>query len=459
MVGEDQGEGEYMSSVLIVDDDRNLCKILGGLLAKSGLGVLYAHDVDSALPIIKEKDLDLILTDLKMPGKSGMDLLTFSKEQKSATPVIMITGYGNVEAAVEAMKKGAYDFVTKPFDERELLSVIEKALSESKKNRELLSAYFDHESYFIPGLIGNTPAIQQVLKTVQKIAPTDSTVLITGETGVGKEIIARAVHLASRRKEHPFIKVNCAAIPENLLESELFGYEKGAFTGATTSKPGRFEIAHQGTLFLDEIGEMSPHLQAKLLGVIQDKTIERVGGVKTIKIDIRIVAATNIDLPSAIQSGKFRSDLFYRLNVVPIHIPPLRERKDDIIPLVDHFLKKYAAQYQRRAVDVSLDVMAALSGYEWPGNIRELENMVERMVLMSETQTLGLTQLPPEVRTPGPSPPTSSFKEKMEDLSRVTEKQMILDALNKTNQNRTKAAELLGISRRTLQNKIKEYGL
>jgi len=448
-----------MAVILIVDDDRNLCRILKGILEKSAFSVLVTHDVDSALPIIKEKDPDLILTDLKMPGKSGMDLLPLSKAQKPATPVIMMTAYGNIEFAVEAIKKGAYDFITKPFDEDELLIVIQKALSESKKNRELLSAYFDPETYFIPGFIGNTPAIQQIFKIVQKVAPTDSTVLITGETGVGKEIIARAVHLASRRKEHPFLKVNCAAIPENLLESELFGYEKGAFTGAVTSKPGRFEIAHQGTLFLDEIGEMSPHLQAKLLGVIQDKALERVGGMKTIKIDLRIISATNIDLQSAVRSGKFRADLFYRLDVVPIHIPPLRERKDDLIPLVRHFLKKFGDLHRRRRVDVSLEVMAAFGAYEWPGNIRELENVVERMVLLSETETLGLNQLPPEIRGVDPAPATSSFKEKIGDISRVTEKQMIIDALNKTSQNRTKAAELLGISRRTLQNKIKEYGL
>ena len=227
-----------MALVLVVDDDRNLCRILRGLLENAGFDVLVTHDVDSALPIIKEKDLDLIITDLKMPGKSGMDLLPLSKEQKPSTPVIMITAYGNIEYAVEAIKKGAYDFITKPFDEDELLNVIKKALTESQKNRELLSAYFDHEIHFIPGFIGKTPAIQQILQTVQKIAPTDSTVLITGETGVGKEIIARAIHLASSRRNHPFVKVNCAAIPENLLESELFGYEKGAFTGATPSKPG-----------------------------------------------------------------------------------------------------------------------------------------------------------------------------------------------------------------------------
>jgi two-component system response regulator AtoC len=448
-----------MPLILVVDDDRNLCRVLKGLLEKAGFDVLLAHDVDSALPVIREKNLDLVITDLKMPGKSGMELLPLSKEQKPATPIIMITAYGNIGFAVEAIKKGAYDFVTKPFDEDELLSVIKKALIESQKNRELLSAYFDHEIHFVPGFIGKTTAIQQILQTVQKIAPTDSTVLITGETGVGKEIIARAIHLASRRREHPFVKVNCAAIPETLLESELFGYEKGAFTGAVTSKPGRFEIAHLGTLFLDEIGDIPIHLQAKLLTVLQDKAFERVGGVKTTRVDLRIVAATNMDLQSAIQSGKFRSDLFYRLNVVPIHIPPLRERKDDLVSLIDHFLKKFSAKYQKRMTGISIDVMAALGGYDWPGNIRELENVLERMVLMSEKETIDYDQLPPELRRAEPTSQNSSLKVKMEDISRVTEKQMILDALNRTNQNRTRAAELLGISRRTLQNKIKEYDL
>jgi len=448
-----------MALILIVDDDRNLCRILKGQLEKAGFNALVTHDVDSALPVIREKDLDLIITDLKMPGKSGMDLLPLSREQKPATPIIMITAYGNIESAVAAIKQGAYDFITKPFEEDELLNVIKKALTESQKNRELLSAYFDHEAHFVPGFIGKTPAIHQILQTVQKIAPTDSTVLITGETGVGKEIIARALHIASRRRNHPFVKVNCAAIPENLLESELFGYEKGAFTGATTSKPGRFEIAHLGTLFLDEIGEIPVHLQAKLLTVLQDKAFERVGGVKTTKVDLRIVAATNMDLQAAVQSGKFRSDLFYRLNVVPIHIPALRERKDDLIPLVDYILKKFAAKYQKRITDVSVDVMAALSSYDWPGNIRELENVLERMVLMCETETLGPNQLPPEIKGSESASLTSSLKEKIDDLSRVTEKQMIIDTLNKTDQNRTKTAKLLGISRRTLQNKIKEYGL
>jgi two-component system response regulator AtoC len=447
-----------ISLILIVDDDRNLCRVLKGLLEKTGSNVLTAYDVDTALPIIDRRDLDLIITDLKMPGKSGMDLLTLSQERKPSVPVILISAYGSIELAVASMKKGAYDFITKPFDEDELLNVIKKALSESSKNKELISAYFDKERLFLPDIIGNTPAIQQVLKTVQKIAPTDSTVLITGETGVGKELIAKAIHSSSKRHNYPFIKVNCAAIPETLIESELFGYEKGAFTGAVTSKPGRFEIADKGTIFLDEIGEIPIHLQAKLLNVLQDRAFERLGGVKNIKVDLRIISATNIDLQDAVQSGKFRSDLFYRLNVVPISIPSLRERKDDLIPLTDYFLKKFNKKYQKITRILS-EALSALTNYDWPGNVRELENVIERMIVMSDTDKLGLGQLPLEIRGALPSVEPPTLKEKIDTISHVTEKQMIIDALNKTDQNRTKAAQLLGISRRTLQNKIKEYGL
>ena len=448
-----------MALILIVDDDRNICKVLKGLLQSVGFDVLTAYDVDTAMLIIDEEDLNLIITDLRMPGKSGMALLTLSKEKKPAVPVIMITAYGNIEAAVIAIKQGAYDFITKPFDEHELLNVVKKALAESQKNKELLSAYFDEGSHFLPEIIGKTPVIEQVFQTVRKIAPTDSTVLITGETGVGKELIARAIHLASHRHDQSFVKINCVAIPETLLESELFGYEKGAFTGAVINKPGRFEIAHQGTIFLDEIGEMSLHLQAKLLSVLQDKAFERVGGVKTIKVDVRIIAATNKDLQSAMKAGTFRSDLFYRLHVVPIHIPPLRERKDDLITLTDYFLKKFTAKYRKQITSITPEVIASFIQYDWPGNIRELENVLERIILMSENDTLSLDQVPAEIRVTEPMNKTSTLKEKVDSLSHTTEKQLIIDALNKTNQNRTKAAELLGISRRTLQNKIKEYGL
>jgi DNA-binding NtrC family response regulator len=448
-----------MATALIVDDDPSIRKVLRGLLEREGFHVLVAANVDQALSFMGEQDLDVMITDLKMPEKSGMDLITLGRERKPGTPIIMITAYGNIEAAVAAMKQGAYDFITKPFDEAELITVIKKAFSESRKNRELISAYFDKTGYTLPEVIGTSPFIQQVLQTVRKVAPSDSTVLITGETGVGKELIARALHLASSRRECPFVKVNCAALPDTLLESELFGYEKGAFTGATTSKPGRFELADSGTIFLDEIGDMPLQLQAKLLNVLQDKAFERVGGVKTIKVNVRIIAATNQDLQSAVRSGKFRSDLFYRLNVVPVFVSPLRERREDVIPLTDYFIKKFSARHQKKATHISPEVMASFSNYDWPGNIRELENVLERMMILSETDTISIDQLPAEIRGTLSQVSATTLKEKVGSISHMTEKQMIVDALNKANQNRTQAAKILGISRRTLQNKIKEYGL
>ncbi len=448
-----------MRQILIVDDDSNHLKVLKGLLEREGSVILTASNVDHALPIIEQKDLALVITDLKMPGKSGMDLIVLSRQHKPAVPVIIITGHGDIETAVAAIKSGAYDYITKPVDEHELLNVVRKALAESKKNRELVSSYFDTEARLLPAVVGTAPIMEQIQQTVRKIAPTDSTVLITGETGVGKELIAKAIHWASTRRDQPFVKVNCAAIPETLAESELFGYERGAFTGAVTSKPGRFELAHLGTIFLDEIGDMQLLLQSRLLSVLQDKTIERVGGVKTMKVDVRIIAATNRDLPSSVQSGKFRADLFYRLNVVLIHIPPLRERKGDIVSLLDYFLKKVSARHGKQAHTVRPETVTAMLRYDWPGNVRELENTVERMVLMSETDVIGPDLLPPALHVPAASCTPSAFKERLDDIVCTSEKQMIVDALNKTNQNRTKAAELLGISRRTLQNKIKEYGL
>jgi len=448
-----------MATTLIVDDDPNIRKVLRGLLEREGFQVFVAANVDEALSFMAGQDLDVMITDLKMPGKSGMDLITLGREKKPGTPIIMITAYGNIEAAVAAMKQGAYDFIMKPFDETELMTVIKKALSESRKNRELVSAYFDKTGYTLPDVIGTSPFIQQVLQTVRKVAPSESTVLITGETGVGKELIARALHLASPRRECPFVKVNCAALPDTLLESELFGYEKGAFTGATTSKPGRFELADSGTIFLDEIGDMPLQLQAKLLNVLQDKAFERVGGVKTIKVNVRIISATNQDLQSAVRSGKFRSDLFYRLNVVPVFVSPLRERREDLIPLTDYFIKKFSARHQKRGTHISPEVMASFSNYDWPGNIRELENVLERMIILTETDTIGIDQLPAEIRGTLSQVSATTLKEKIGSISHMTEKQMIVDALSKANQNRTQAAKLLGISRRTLQNKIKEYGL
>jgi two-component system, NtrC family, response regulator AtoC len=447
-----------MPCVLIVDDDRNLLKILGDILEGLSVDIVTASNADTALSAIESQVFDLVITDLKMPGKSGMDVLSFSLKTKPSVPVIMVSAFGSVEAAVAAMKRGAYDFITKPFNPDELLQVVRKALSESKKNKELLSPYFDDDSCFVPDMVGGTETIKQILHTVKKIASADSSVLILGETGVGKELVARAIHLAGSRRERQFIKVNCAAIPDTLLESDLFGYDKGAFTGAVTSKPGRLELANGGTVFLDEIGELPLSLQAKLLAVLQDRTFEHVGGVKTIHVDIRIVAATNKDLALACRNGEFRSDLFYRLNVVPLRIPPLRERREDIIPLTEYFIKRMETRYRKR-IGILPGIVNAFVAYDWPGNVRELENVIERMYVLSEGDMLDPGLLPDEIRSGIVPQSNSSFKSRSEAVTRSTEKQMIVNALNTAGNNRTHAAKILGISRRTLQNKIKEYCL
>jgi len=448
-----------MPRILIVDDDRNLLKVMRGVLENPGTDIVEASNADSALSAVEAQSFDLVVTDLKMPGaRSGMDVLALSLKTHPSVPVIMISGFGTIEAAVDALKRGAYDFITKPFDPDELLQTVKKALSESRKNKELLSPYFDETGSFASGIVGGTAAIQQILRTVKKVAAADSIVLISGETGVGKELIARAIHLGSPRHARQFIKVNCAAIPDALLESDLFGHEKGAFSGAVFTKPGRFELANGGTIFLDEIGEMPLNLQAKLLAVIQDRAFERVGGVKTIRLDVRILAATNRDLAAECRKGTFRSDLFYRLNVVPLFIPPLRERREDVIPLTRYFVTRFEARYSRK-VSIPPEVLNAFSGYHWPGNIRELENVIERMFVLSEGNLLEPSLLPPELRPGIQAAANSSFKSQTDAVTRSAEKQMIVDALRDAGQNRTHAAKVLGISRRTLQSKIKEFGL
>jgi DNA-binding NtrC family response regulator len=318
--------------ILVVDDDPNICAVLQGLLVRSGFSAVTASDVDQAETVMARENLSMVITDLQMPGRSGMDLIDLCRREKPGVPVIMITAHGEVENAVRAMRAGAFDFITKPFDETELVNVVRKALSEGSGNRELVSTFFDGSDEPFPGFVGTSVAVKGIVKTIKKIGPTESSVFITGETGVGKELVARALHLTSKRSRKPFIKVNCAAIPETLVESELFGYEKGAFTGAVVSKPGRFELADGGTLFLDEIGDVPLHIQVKLLTVLQDHAFERVGGINTLNVDLRIIAATNRDLQADMKEGRFRSDLFYRLNVVPIHVPPLRERSGQVFP-------------------------------------------------------------------------------------------------------------------------------
>jgi DNA-binding NtrC family response regulator len=446
--------------ILVVDDDPNLCAVLQGLLVRAGFSSITASDVDQAEAILNREKLSSVITDLQMPGRSGMELISLCRRKRPGMPVIMITAHGEVQNAVAAMRAGAYDFITKPFDETELLNVVRKALGEEAGNRELVSSFFEDSDEPFPGFVGASPAIKEIVRTIRRVGPTDSSVLITGETGVGKELLARALHMTSRRSRKPFVKVNCAAIPETLVESELFGHEKGAFTGAVVSKPGRFELADGGTLFLDEIGDVPLHVQVKLLTALQDRAFERVGGISTITVDLRIVAATNRDLPSDIEEGRFRSDLFFRLNVVPIHVPPLRERIEDMDLQAKYFLGRFAAKFDRPGMSLSPEVMVAFAAYRWPGNVRELENVVERMVVLSETDLLGPEHLPPEIKPPGqPLPDRGALLETVEGLSTVTEKQMIADALEKTGGNRTRAAELLGVSRRTIQKKIIKYGL
>ncbi len=447
-----------MPAILLVDDDRNLLTILRDIVKELPVEIVTASNAEAAFDALKSGTFDLVITDLKMPGNSGMDVMSLSLKINPAAPVIMISAFGSVEDAVAAMKKGAYDFITKPFNPDELLQVVKKALSESSKNKELVSPYYDDAKQFAPNIVGATAPIMQVFHAMRRVASTDSTVLISGETGVGKELVARAIHLASSRHTQPFIKVNCAAIPDALLESDLFGHEKGSFTGAVVSKPGRFELANGGTIFLDEIGELPLNVQAKLLAAIQDRAFERVGGVKTIRVDVRIVAATNKDLAAACQNASFRSDLFYRLNVVPLHIPPLRERREDIILLSEHFLSRLTARYRRR-VGIPPEVFNAFVSYDWPGNIRELENVIERMFVLSEGTILDPALLPNEMHPGDAAAADSSLKSRTEAIIRSAERQIIMNALNSAHQNRTRAAKVLNISRRTLQNKIKEFDL
>jgi two-component system response regulator AtoC len=458
--------------VLIVDDEPNLRKILSAQLSRDGYDVLTAEDGEQGLAQLREHHIDLIITDLKMPRVDGMTLLKRALEEEPELPVVMITAHGTIDTAVEALKRGAFDFVTKPFDKDEVRQIVAKAL----KTRELggadaTSTPASRGARF--GIIGSSPGIAELYAILERVADTPTTVLITGESGTGKELVARALHEHSSRKEKPFIKVNCAAIPKELIESELFGYERGAFTGAVASKPGRFELANGGTLFLDEIGEIPIEMQVKLLRALQESEFERVGGIKTIRVDVRLVAATNRDLKRLISSGTFREDLFYRLNVVPIRLPALRERTTDIAPLVEHFLVKFNERLKKKVESVHREALDLLVAYPWPGNIRELENVVERAVLFCDTHELTASDLPPEVRgipalanVPLPDADLQAalageggLKEHVKVAMSRLERELVSRALQQTGGNVTHAARLLKISRKGLQLKMKELGL
>ncbi len=394
-----------MDTILVVDDEKNYQLVLSALLTAEGYEVVTASSGQEALDIIATSDLNLIITDMKMPELSGMELLNWAKESHPDIPVVMMTAYGTVGKAVEAMKLGAFDYITKPFSNEELKATIKKALdmhSLLRQNR-LLARELESKHRF-RSLVAQHPKMKEIFRLVERVAPTRSTVLITGESGTGKELIAKSVHFLSPRQGKPFISVNCSALPESLLESELFGHEKGAFTGAMAMRKGRFELADTGTLFLDEVGEMSPSLQVKLLRVLQEMEFERVGSPKTIKVDVRVLAASNRDLKQEMEEGRFREDLFYRLNVVNVHLPPLRERKDDIPLLINHFLVKITRSMDREKMTVGQDALKVMMGYHWPGNVRELEHAIERAVILSPDDTIDRQDLPDEISSPKESP-------------------------------------------------------
>lgn len=447
--------------ILIVDDERNLRRVLSAHLKREGWEVGEAVDGVEALDRLAQGVWSLVITDLKMPNLDGLGLLEQTAARHPDLPVVLITAHGTIETAVCAMKRGAFDYITKPFDQDELLAVVRKALATSE--RQGREARRGGPAGSAVEIIGVSPAIQALLKMIDRVADSPSSVLIQGETGTGKELVARALHQKSRRASKPFIAVNCGAIPENLMESEFFGYEKGAFTGAASSKPGRFELADGGTLFLDEIGELPKPMQVKLLRVLQEQTLERVGGVKTIRIDVRVLSATHQDLKQQIKEGRFREDLFYRLNTVTLKLPALRERKEDLPLLIDHLLQKYSDRLRRPLRGMSSEARAAVTVYSYPGNIRELENIIERGVLLSQGELLRLEDLPEELHaTPLPigteeSSSPDRIKERLKSIKGQMEREMIVAALKETGGNVTLAAKQLGLSRKGLQLKMKGY--
>jgi len=466
-----------MAKILIVDDDLIIREMLETFLQKEGYDVVTAFDGHDALAILKNERFDIILTDLVMPNMGGIELLKEANSLKINTPFIMITAFGTIQTAVEAMRYGAFDYITKPFNLNELAIIIKRALKISRLQREnILMKKQLKKKYTFDGLIGDSIQMQSVYEMIEKIADTESTILITGESGTGKELVARTIHYNSSRQNYPFVPLNCAAIPRDLLESEIFGHEKGAFTGAIHTRIGRFELANSGTLFMDEIGELDLSLQVKLLRVIQQKEFERVGGHKTIKLDVRIIAATNKDLEKAVREGKFREDLFYRLNVIPLHLPPLRERIEDIPLLLEHFIQLFCKKRKRKPFRFSHEALQCLLGYHWNGNVRELENLIERLAILTNNDIINISDLPEKfldeqtlrtsksrqilsiqnLLTDTPFPETGC------DLNEIIsniEKRLINEALSKSGGVKSKAAMLLGLNRTTLIEKIKKMGM
>ena len=446
--------------ILVVDDEESHRIMLRAVLQEEGYEVAEAADGPDAIRAVEQEPFDLILLDIRMTTMDGIEALTEIRKLSPFVPVLMMTAYASVKTAVEALKAGAFEYLTKPLDIEELKILMEKALEhyhlreENLALRERLGDRFDFSK-----IIGKSEKMKELFDLLAQVAPTDATVLILGESGTGKELVANALHHNSPRANQPFIKVACAALPETLLESELFGHEKGAFTGAIARKEGRFQLAHRGAIFLDEVGEMSATTQAKILRVLQEKEFEPLGSTRTVKVDVRVIAATNKDLEKEVREGRFREDLFYRLNVVPVSLPPLRERKEDIPALASHFLSIYREKNKKELREISGKALDLLVRYDWPGNIRELENCIERAVVIARGEIIAPADLPPQIQA------LSSEKEELGvhfpsgiSLQEV-EKALILKTLEDTGGNRSRAAEILGINRRTLQMKLKEYGM
>ena len=448
------GSDDAKGRVLVVDDDAAVGVVLVGLLRQAGHEAEHVTSAGEAIARVASAPVDVVLTDLRMPGMDGMALLGAVKDRAPEVPVIMLTAHGTVERAVEAMKKGAADFLAKPFDREEVLFTVDKALRASRHASEQPAGRPAEDD--VPWL-GDSPAMREVASLIARAAKATSTVLIRGESGSGKEVAARAIHAASDRRSGPFVPVHCAALPENLLESELFGYEKGAFTGATSRKPGRVELADGGTLFLDEIGEISASVQVKLLRLLQEKEYQRLGGTEALSADVRFVAATHRDLDEMVEEGTFREDLFYRLDVIPIWVPPLRERAADVPPLATRFCRELSER-MGRARTLSDDALAALTALDWPGNVRELSNFVERLVVFTDDARIEAEDVERELsRQPRRrGAPKKSSGETLGDRREEAEREAIREALEKAGGNRTQAARLLGISRRTLYNKLAE---
>jgi two-component system NtrC family response regulator len=445
--------------ILVVDDEAAQRELIGGFLRKQGHEVFQVGTGTEALARVRETRVDLVLSDFKMPGMSGLEVLRGVKAVNPEIPFILMTAYGTVETAVQAMKDGAEDYLTKPLDLEELTLRIARV----GERMRLQSAVRDLqarlvERHRLEGIIGESGRMQEVLALVKQVAPSDATVLVRGESGTGKELIARAIHFNSPRAGGPLVTLNCAALPEQLLESELFGHEKGAFTGATAQRKGRFELADGGSLFLDEVGDLSASLQVKLLRVLQERQFERLGGVRTLTVSVRILAATHRDLEQAMREGAFREDLYYRLNVVTIQIPPLRERREDIPPLLDHFLRKFARKNQREVVGLTAAARDALLRYDYPGNVRELENVAERAVLLCRGQVIDLDDLPVSLR-PGIQSPAEAETRSLPELLSGIEHQAIRSALERHGWIQTRAAQALGISERVLRYKMRKHGL